>query len=475
MERVFEQNEHKSTQVKVPKDFCDRRICILGLGFVGLTLATVMADVGFEVIGIEIRDNVLEMLKSGDPYFFEPGLSDHLKRVISNGQLKVYKKIPNPSKATVYIITVGTPLDENGNVNLSSIQNICEDISLILNDDDLIILRSTVKLGTTRRIAKPILESCNKKIQIAFCPERTVEGQAMVELRYLPQIIGSDNLATSLRASQLFQFLTPTVVRVSDFETAEMIKLIDNTKRDVMFAFSNEVARICDATGLSADEVISSGRFGYSRTNLPTPGPVGGPCLSKDSHILAQSVENFGIIPEMTIAARKINEQQPVEVVNFLKNLLIKTPNFPENPKISLLGIAFKGRPSTDDIRGTTAKPIFAALKSAFPKGEFLGFDPVIDSNTLEESFNIKAAGSIDEAFSNANLVLILNNHHYFSSISLDKLSSNLATPAVIYDFWNTFTRVGIHLPDGVQYIALGSHLRPVIGTNTNVRNLEYA
>ncbi len=132
----------------------------------------------------------------------------------------------------------------------------------------------------------------------------------MAELRYLPQIIGADTPATALRATQIFQFITPTVVRVSDFETAEMIKLVAHTKRDVMFAYANEVAKVCDAVGISAEEVISSGRFGYSRTDLPLPGPVGGPSLSKDPYLLAESVAELGVIPELTLAARRVNERQ---------------------------------------------------------------------------------------------------------------------------------------------------------------------
>jgi len=457
---------------KVPDNYTDRTVCILGLGFVGLTLATVMADVGFNVIGIEIREEVFSQLKSADPHFFEPGLSDHLKRVVANGRLKVFRTIPENCSATVYIITVGTPLDTNSQMNLSSIQKICTDIAANLKDGDMVVLRSTVKLGTTRSIVQPILEKSHKKFHLAFCPERTIEGQAISELRYLPQVIGADNMMTSMRATQLFRFLTPTIVCVSDIETAEMIKLIDNTRRDVLFAFSNEVARLCDSIGISASEVISSGRFGYSRTDLPMPGPVGGPCLSKDPHILAQSMGDYGITPEITLAARKVNEEQPNEVVTFLKTYLKTLPNFPRKPKISLLGIAFKGQPATDDIRGTTAQPIFMALKNHFPEAEFWGYDPVVDLKTIED-FGLCPKASIQEALKGANLVLILNNHSQFSGISLERLSVSMARPAVIYDFWNLFPRGTIRLPLGIQYISLGSHKRPIIGKESEI--IEYA
>lgn len=441
----------------VPDDFPDRHICILGLGFVGVTLATAMADVGFHVTGIEIRDEVIQKLSSGNPHFFEPGLSTRLKKVIDNGHLKVFKEIPKNNKSTVFIITVGTPLGDGKTINLSSIQSICKDISEHLKDGDLVILRSTVKLGTTQKVVVPLLAKTGKRFEIAFCPERTVEGQAMEELRYLPQIIGADRLSTSIRAGHIFQFLTPTVVRVSDAETAEMIKLIDNTKRDVVFGFSNEVARMCDAAGLSAEEVIRAGRFGYSRTDLPIPGPVGGPCLSKDSHILAQSMREYGITPEITVAARKVNEEQPVEVVHFLSNLIRSKKEFPKKLTVSLLGIAFKGQPATDDTRGTTAKAIFDALKSAFPEGQFWGYDPVVHAEAIEE-FGLIPKADLHEAIAKSHMVLILNNHPMFATIPLERWAQEMIRPAVIYDFWNNFSPKNLCLPQDIHYIALGSH-----------------
>lgn len=449
-----------SNLLKVPADFPDKTVCIFGLGFVGLTLATAMADAGFHVIGIEIRDEVLKDLNSGDPHFFEPGLSAHLKRVIKSGHLKVYKEIPKPSPASVYIITVGTPLDAENNINLTSMTNVSNEIAEHLKDGDLVILRSTVKLGTTRNVVKPLLEKAGKKLSLAFCPERTVEGQAMAELRYLPQIVGADNLTTSVRASQLFQFLTPTIVRVSDMETAELIKLIDNTKRDVLFAFSNEVARICDAVGLSAKEVVTSGRFGYSRTNLPFPGPVGGPCLSKDSHILAQSLESYGITPAITMASRTVNENQALEVVNFISTFCAHLPAFPDKPKIAMLGFAFKGRPETDDVRGSTAKPILEAVKDKFPHATYVGYDPVVDRHDIE-TFGVYPEDDLNAAFKDTNLVIIMNNHPAFEKMSLEDLASEMATPGVIYDFWNLYDG-SLNLPKKIQYLALGSHQRPI-------------
>ena len=445
----------------LPADYKDRHVCLLGLGFVGLTLASRMAEVGFQITGVEIKDDVRDKLRAGKAHFFEPGLDEGLRRAVDAGRLTACAEIPRGCAATVYIITVGTPLGPDGRVSLHSVQRIAHEIADRLKDGDLVILRSTVKIGTTQNVVRPILENSGKHFEIAFCPERTVEGQALSELRYLPQIIGASNLSTVNRAAQLFGFITPTVVRVSSDETAEMIKLIDNSKRDVMFAYANEVARMCDRIGISAAEVIRSGRFGYARTDLPMPGPVGGPCLSKDSHILAESLQQFGISPEVTVAARVVNERQPEEIAGFLNDYAAAQPGFPADARIALLGIAFKGRPATDDIRGTMAIPVFAALKRAFPKSRFVAHDPVVDTQTLN-SLGLTPVEDLHHAFRGTHIAVLLNNHPAYASMPVELLATNMASPALIYDCWNNFMEQPIQLSNGVRYVALGSHKQPI-------------
>ncbi len=443
----------------VPSDFYDRDICILGLGYVGLPLATTMAEVGFKVTGVEIRESVLALMQKGEPHFFEPGLRERLKKVIGNRNLVCAKHIPNDCKATVYIITVGTPLGSDGKVRIDMITNISGEIAQHLKDRDMVILRSTVRPGTTRNTVIPILEQSGSDFELAFCPERTLEGHALAELRRLPQIVGGITLKASVRAAQIFQFLTPTVVRVSDVETAEVIKMVDNTCRDVIFAYSNEVARICDAFGVSAMEVINAGKLGYPRVNLPMPGPVGGPCLEKDPYILADGLQPFDIRPEIIMAARQINERQPDEVAHHLLRTTRKIRGWPEKPVITLMGLAFKGRPVTDDLRGTMARPVFNALKRYFPSADFRGFDPVVPQDNIT-AFGLNSCATIEEAMKGAHLVLILNNHPLFGQIHLEKLAESMNRPSFIYDFWNHYAASDLELPEGTGYMALGSHAR---------------
>ncbi len=437
--------------------FRDNKICVLGLGYVGLTLAVAMADVGFEVLGVEIRDDVLELLNKGEAHFHEPGLRERLRRVVKSGQLRCVDRIPSEWSGTVFIITVGTPLDANGRSRLDMVESVGREVAERMRDGSLIIMRSTVKLGTTRKILTPILTASGKQFDLAFCPERTLEGKALIELRQLPQIVGGMSSQAAVRASQLFQFITPTVVRVSSVETAEMIKLIDNAQRDVAFAYANEVARACDAIGVSAAEVIQAGKLGYPRTNLPMPGPVGGPCLEKDSHILAEGLRELGVEPEITVAARRTNENQPTEVAKYIKRVASGVAGFADRPRIALLGIAFKGQPETDDLRGTMARPVLARLREVFPNAEFRGYDAVVSHGEMCK-FGLDPVESLEHAFSDSDLVVILNNHPIFAAMPIDGLASRMAKPGLIYDFWNCFKAEDLHLPSGIIYTALGSH-----------------
>ena len=218
---------------------------IVGLGYVGLTLATVLADAGNTVVGIEKRSDVVDLTNQGIPHFSEVGLKDALTRVTTSGRLLAAQEFNPKSHCQTYIITVGTPLSSDGKVRLDMIEAATRQVAENMPDGALVILRSTVQVETTRRIVAPILAATGKKFDIAMCPERTLEGRALQELRELPQIIGAENPTASDRAAAIFQRLTSSVVKVSSPEAAEIVKLIDNTFRDVQFAFANEVARLC--------------------------------------------------------------------------------------------------------------------------------------------------------------------------------------------------------------------------------------
>jgi UDP-N-acetyl-D-mannosaminuronic acid dehydrogenase len=441
----------------VPSDYADRRIAVVGCGYVGLTLCAVMADVGFDVTGVEIREDVLAGLKRGEPQFHEPGLEAMLTRLVASGRLRFVRRLSDADPARVYIVTVGTPLDAKGRARLDMVESVAREVAGRLCEGDMVVMRSTLKLGTTRNVAIPILDTAAVPYDIAFCPERTIEGLALPELRVLPQIVAGQTLAATVRASQLFQFLTPTTVRVSSIEAAEMIKLVDNAQRDVHFAFANEIARMCDVAGIAAAEVIKAGKLGYPRTNLPMPGPVGGPCLSKDPYILAESFENTPVVPEIVVAARRINERQADEAAASMRKAASRLPGFSAKPSISFLGLAFKGRPATDDLRGTPARSIVHAVARAFPGAALRGWDEVVPAREIA-AFGLAPASSLQDAFAGADLAIVCNNHPAFEAMPIETLARTLAAPGLIYDFWNNFDPRRLELPEARAYVPLGGY-----------------
>lgn len=429
---------------------------IVGLGYVGLTLACAMADVGLKVIGIEKRPDVVEATRNGKPHFSEVGLEKVLARVIGNGCLTVAEEFSPDMSCDSYVITVGTPLGADGVVRLDMIERAAGQVAENMQDGALVVLRSTVKIGTTRNVVAPVIAAGGRTFEIAMCPERTLEGNAMQELRELPQIVGADTEKARDRAAALFGVLTNTTIRVSSLETAEIIKLVDNTSRDVGFAFANEVARLCDAVGVNGYEVINSGKLGYKRTNLPLPGLVGGPCLEKDPHILWQSAKELSVDLEITRSARQVNERQPMETVGFVAREIGRR-GLPEDAPVSVLGMAFKGVPETDDLRGSMSLKVVEALKQVLPKVPITVYDPVAAPDMLNSYLTgCRIAETFDDAVADAAVVIIANNHPDLGMRAPKDLQDVLHPDGFIYDYWNHFSKLSAS-EQGKSYFAVGN------------------
>jgi UDP-N-acetyl-D-mannosaminuronic acid dehydrogenase len=428
------------------------KVCICGIGYVGLTLAVVMAEKGFDVTGVEIRPEVVKSLNSGEPHFHEAGLGMLLSRHI-NRNLRIAAEIPDET-FDAFIITVGTPLKkESKEPELKYILSVAEEISKHLHDSCLVILRSTVAIGTARNVVLPVLQKECNQVNIAFCPERTLEGKALEELKYLPQVIGGINGESMEMAVSLFRRITPTIIEVSSLETAEMIKLLDNAYRDLHFAFANEVAQICEHIGIDAMEVIKSGKIGYSRTNIPVPGYVGGACLEKDPHILVYSCNQFHYTPGLVKYGREIHESIPLVVLNRIEQLLACYGKDLKNAKIFITGMAFKGEPETDDLRGSPSLIFTDALTKLRVNNMF-----VHDFVVKEEE--MKKVGltplSIQDGFKDADVVIIGNNHGGYRGQNILQLVSTMNKPAILYDSWRLFDKKLFADVDGIHYEGLG-------------------
>jgi UDP-N-acetyl-D-mannosaminuronic acid dehydrogenase len=422
-------------------------VCIVGLGYVGLTLAVSLAETGIRVVGVERNPTVVDDLRAGRTHIHEVGLQPLLGRVVANGALRVETDMAAADACTVFIISVGTPIDDTGRINLAALTEAATAVGRVMPPDSLVILRSTVKVGVTAGLVN----------DLSFCPERTLEGQALEELRRLPQILSGLTASAVARSTALFAKLTPAIVHVSTVEVAEAIKLIDNTSRDISFAVANEVARFCDLVGIDAIEVIRRGAQGYPRTSLPLPGPVGGPCLSKDPLIYAQSFEATGMIPKLAAIARDVNRQIPLHAMESARDWMRRSGAILNRPRIALLGMAFKGKPETDDLRGTTTLDVRDAAATVFENPTFVAWDPVVRPQAIE-AVGVAAVDDLGDAIQGADLVVIANNHPIWSSIDLTVLSQRMNRPGLIYDLWNNFDAKSVSLPDTVGFQSLGRH-----------------
>jgi UDP-N-acetyl-D-mannosaminuronic acid dehydrogenase len=436
----------------IPHNFSDKNVCVVGLGYVGLTLAVALAQKGFNVTGVEINPTVLTALQNNKAHFVEHGFDAVLSEQLVTGQLRVATEIPE-NNCTVYIITVGTPI-VNHAVNLSSIQKVSEQISKRLKAGDLVILRSTVKVGATREIVKTILDRAQVPYCLAMCPERTLEGKALQELSHLPQIVAGIDDESLHRAATFFSMLTATVVKVSSLETAELAKLVNNTQRDLNFAFANEVALMAETLKLNVNEIIHAVNHHYPRSHLAKPGVVGGPCLTKDPYIYAESVAHTDFTPQIALAGRHLNETLVKKAVNKINQLSQKESwSQHKNQKIAILGLAFKGVPETDDTRDSLALLLIKEIKQTFPKATIVGFDKLLTQDKVE-ALGIEYAHSLENALHETHLACIQNNHAAFKQPEFFMASNKMATGGIIYDFW--FQLDAKYLAKNVRYCALG-------------------
>lgn len=430
---------------------------VVGLGYVGLTIATVLADVGQRVLGVERRKEVVRMTNAGEPHFVETGLKTMLGNVVQSGHLTAREEFSPDAHCDIYLISVGTPLDDDGHARLDFIRTATKQVADNMRDGALVILRSTVKIGTARNVVAPILAASGKSFDIAMCPERTLEGRALQELRKLPQIVGADTESARERAARFFRHLTDTVIGVSSLETAEIVKLVDNTYRDVQFGFANEVARICDAFGVNAMEVINGGKLGYPRTNVAIPGLVGGPCLEKDPHILAQSLIERGVDLDITRAARRTNERQPSETVTMFLGEYARRRGEETGPLIAIAGLAFKGIPETDDLRGSMAVRVINEILRQAPETRLRLYDPIVPADALIALFpQAEICSTMDQALDQANILVITNNHPALAARYPGEMVRQMAANGFIYDYWNHFA--DLRKPeDRLNYFSTGN------------------
>lgn len=427
-------------------------VCVVGTGHIGLPLAAVLADAGFRVTGYDINDEFLTRVSTtGRAGYMEEGLDELLGRTLNRG---LTLSSSPPAAHDVYIITVGTPLDPaTGRPTIDKVRQSIQQLAPRFGPDPLVILRSTVTIGTSRGVVLPEMARHAKSFGLAFCPERTIEGRAIAEMKSLPQIVGGMDGASAERAEALFRRITDKIVRVSSLEAAEMIKLMNNTYRDMTFAFANEMALMAERLGLSAGELIRAANHDYPRSNIARPGFVGGPCLEKDALILIDSLDRLDFRLGTVQAARETNSALPDQVAARLLHELAAMGRGPAGARVLITGFAFKGVPATEDVRGSAAVPIMERLQAAGV--EVWGHDFVTPEKVIAD-LGARAC-SLEEGAAGADALLVMNNHAGYGRADVAALARSMRGPALVFDSWQLFSPDRFAGVPSVRYGAIGS------------------
>lgn len=337
-------------------------VVTIGLGYIGLPTATLIANNNINVIGVDIDENVVNTINKGEIHIIEPDLDIAVKNAVNKGYLRAATEAV---QANIYIIVVPTPFKGNYEPDISYIEAATKSILSLLKENDLYIIESTSPVGTTEKMKNLIFNErpeLKNKINIAYCPERVLPGNVMYELVYNDRVIGGVDEKSTIRAINFYKQFVKGELYPTNAQTAEMCKLTENASRDVQIAFANELSIICEKENIDVWELINLANK-HPRVNILNPGcGVGGHCIAVDPYFITNKHPQE---TKIISTARNVNSNKPKWVVNKIINEIKQFKlNFNHNPIIGLLGLSFK--PNIDDLRESPAMEIANTLKNNY-------------------------------------------------------------------------------------------------------------
>jgi len=334
------------------------KVVIMGLGYIGLPTAALIASRGIKVQGVDVNQSVVETINEGNIHIIEPALDGLVKHVVEKGLLSASI---TPETADVYLIAVPTPFKENHEPDLKYVESATRMILPNLNEGNLFIIESTCPVGTTDKMAKIIFEGrpeLKGKISIAYCPERVLPGKVIYELENNDRVIGGLDKKSTKAAQDFYRHFVKGDLHATNAKTAEMCKLVENSSRDVSIAFANELSIICDKAEINVWELINLANK-HPRVNILQPGTgVGGHCIAVDPWFIISEFEKEAVIIRN---AREINNYKTDWVIEKIKSTALQfVLDNNRKPTIALMGLAFK--PDIDDLRESPAMKVATKL-----------------------------------------------------------------------------------------------------------------
>lgn len=379
-------------------------VCILGLGYIGLPTAALTSSKGLKVIGVDINRDIIEKLSAGRVHFEEPDLDGLVAKSVRDGMLTAQL---TPCQADVYVIAVPTPVTEDKKADLSAVVNATRSIVNCITKGSLVILESTVPPGTTEEIVRPILEESSLKagsdFYLAFCPERVLPGKIIAELVSNDRVIGGLDRASAEKAAEYYGKFVRGELFLTNLKTAETVKLIENSFRDVNIAFANEISLMADELGIDVWEIINLANK-HPRVNILNPGPgVGGHCIAVDPWFLVEKMPETALL---IASARKRNDSMPDHVVSKVKAVV------GPGSRIACLGASYKA-----DVGDTRESPALQIIE----KLQHSGYEvDVIDPHVI--GLKGYALVTLNEALERADCVLLLVDHSDFKNVDVRSL-----------------------------------------------------
>ena len=382
-------------------------VCVLGLGYIGLPTASILATNGFQVTGVDVDRRVVDVINRGQIHINEPGLKTVVFAAVQSGNMKARTV---PEAADAFIIAVPTPIKADQSADLTYVIEAAESILPYLRPGNLVVLESTCPPRTTEDVLIPLFSRSGYKvgeeIYLAHCPERVLPGNILHEFVSNDRIIGGINRESAEKAREIYKKVVQGRLVITDATSAEMAKLMENTFRDVNIALANELGKIAYELNFDAWEVIELANM-HPRVNIHKLGPgVGGHCLAVDPWFIVEKAQSANLIQ----LSRETNDSMP----KFVAGLAMKMLDLSAQPKVTILGVSYKG--NVDDVRESPATQVIRELAA---NGISFGiFDPYVK----EYEYSLS---SLEEAFLNSQLAIVLADHNdykYLSAVELGKL-----------------------------------------------------
>ncbi len=385
------------------------KVVMIGLGYIGLPTAALMASKKFNVLGVDISESVVEIINEGRIHIVEPDLSGIVKDVVSKKTLRAATK---PDFADVFMIAVPTPFKAGFQPDISYVENATRAVIPFLREGNLFIIESTSPVGTTLKMKELIFSErpeLRDKIYISYCPERVLPGKVIYELEHNDRVIGGINTESAVITKEFYRKIVSSNLYLTNSQTAEMCKLVENASRDVSIAFANELSMICEKAGINVWELIELANK-HPRVNILTPGTgVGGHCIAVDPWFI---VADYPAEAKLIRSAREINSYKTLWVIERVKNEILEFfQREKKAPLVAFMGLAFK--PNIDDLRESPAVQVVKAVQVAKLNASYLIVEPNLYEERETHYLDVELI-PFQSAYESADIVVFLVGHNEF-------------------------------------------------------------